>query len=183
MYQKFSHHFINQINWKKGKKEKKNPIIRASWCPLTRTQKLIVAGVEVKLRKSQPPKVPVWDLPDVPRGYLPPHLHLRRTRVVRKKEASTRISVNLILQFFFLFFWLIIWLIKRFFNLVFLFCFLDWFFMGFEEENVRSFAAMGVDNNLGLDEFRKNFRVVLVRLWLAMMFPLATLFEEFSLLR
>ncbi|KAL3503643.1 hypothetical protein ACH5RR_038092 [Cinchona calisaya] len=39
--------------------------------------------------KNLTPKIPVWDLPDIPKGYLPPHLQLQRTRVICNKEAPT----------------------------------------------------------------------------------------------
>ncbi|KAL3508348.1 hypothetical protein ACH5RR_027749 [Cinchona calisaya] len=71
------------------------------------------------------PKIPVWELPDVPKGNLSPHLQLQRTRVVCNKEAPTN------------------------------------------TENVQysgAYAAMGVDNSLGLGEFRKRFRVEVIRL-------------------
>ncbi|KAL7249050.1 hypothetical protein ACSBR1_011252 [Camellia fascicularis] len=35
------------------------------------------------------PKVPIWDLPDVPKGELPPHLELQRTRVLCNPDAPT----------------------------------------------------------------------------------------------
>lgn len=75
--------------------------------------------------KEQTPKIPVWDLPDVPKGSLPSHLQLQRTRVVCNKEAPTH------------------------------------------TENIQysgAYAAMGVDNSLRLDDFRKNSRVEVVRL-------------------
>lgn len=68
-------------------------------------------------------KVPVWDLPDVPSGQLPPHLELQRTRVFCNKDAPTQTEKFL--------------------------------YSGV-------YAAMGVDNSLRLDEFRKNFRVEVV---------------------
>ncbi|GFZ07356.1 RNA polymerase I subunit 43 [Actinidia rufa] len=34
-------------------------------------------------------KVPIWDLPDVPKGELPPHLELQRTRVLCNSDAPT----------------------------------------------------------------------------------------------
>ncbi|PIN09740.1 RNA polymerase I and III, subunit RPA40/RPC40 [Handroanthus impetiginosus] len=34
-------------------------------------------------------KIPVWDLPDVPKGKLPPHLELQRTRVLCTFDAPT----------------------------------------------------------------------------------------------
>lgn len=34
-------------------------------------------------------KVPIWELPDVPKGELPPHLHLQRTRVFCNSDAPT----------------------------------------------------------------------------------------------
>ncbi|KAK3021552.1 hypothetical protein RJ639_046500, partial [Escallonia herrerae] len=34
-------------------------------------------------------KVPIWDLPDVPTGELPPHIQLQRTRVFCKSDAPT----------------------------------------------------------------------------------------------
>ncbi|XP_027063281.1 uncharacterized protein [Coffea arabica] len=75
--------------------------------------------------KERTPKIPVWDLPDVPKGNLPSHLQLQRTRVVCNKEAPTH------------------------------------------TENIQysgAYAAMGVDNSLRLDDFRKNLRVEVVRL-------------------
>lgn len=35
------------------------------------------------------PKIPVWDLPDVPSGTLPPHIQLQRTRVLCTSDAPT----------------------------------------------------------------------------------------------
>ncbi|XAR56809.1 DNA-directed RNA polymerase [Bertholletia excelsa] len=34
-------------------------------------------------------KVPIWDLPDVPKGQLPPHVELQRTRVFCNSDAPT----------------------------------------------------------------------------------------------
>ncbi|KAA8534674.1 hypothetical protein F0562_032191 [Nyssa sinensis] len=34
-------------------------------------------------------KVSIWDLPDVPKGQLPPHLELQRTRVICNSDAPT----------------------------------------------------------------------------------------------
>lgn len=70
-------------------------------------------------------KVPIWDLPDLPKGELPPHLELHRTRVSCNSDAPTH------------------------------------------TESVKysgSYASMGVDNSLRLDQFRKNFRVEVIKL-------------------
>ncbi|CAH9063980.1 unnamed protein product [Cuscuta epithymum] len=70
-------------------------------------------------------KVPVWDLPDVPQGQLPPHIELQRTRVLCTYLAPTN------------------------------------------TEKIKyggAFASVGVDNSLRSDQFRKNFRVEIIRL-------------------
>ncbi|KAL3821143.1 hypothetical protein ACJIZ3_007048 [Penstemon smallii] len=70
-------------------------------------------------------KVPVWDLPDVPKGTLPPHLQLHRTRVICTSDAPTH------------------------------------------TENIRysgAYASMGVDNSLQLEDFRKKFKVEVIKL-------------------
>ncbi|KAL6975176.1 hypothetical protein U1Q18_023970 [Sarracenia purpurea var. burkii] len=71
------------------------------------------------------PKIPIWDLPDVPKGQLPPHLELQRTRVLCNSDAPTH------------------------------------------TENIQysgAYASMGIDNSLRFDQFRKNFRVEVIRL-------------------
>lgn len=69
-------------------------------------------------------KIPVWDLPDVPKGQLPHHLEQQRTRVFCNSDAPTH------------------------------------------TENIHysgAYSSMGVDNSLRLDQFRKNFRVEVIR--------------------
>lgn len=44
-------------------------------------------------------KVPVWDLPDVPSGQLPPHLELQRTRVFCTKDAPTQVCITIFILF------------------------------------------------------------------------------------
>ncbi|KAH6786287.1 RNA polymerase I subunit 43 [Perilla frutescens var. hirtella] len=76
-------------------------------------------------REQKTPKIPVWDLPDVPKGELPQHIQLQRTRVHCTFDAPTH------------------------------------------TENVQysgAYAAMGVDNSLRLGEFRKNFKVEVIKL-------------------
>ncbi|KAI5674668.1 hypothetical protein M9H77_15032 [Catharanthus roseus] len=73
--------------------------------------------------ESATPKIPVWELPDVPSGQLPPHLDLQRTRVLCNKIAPTQTE---------------------------------------KFQYSGAYAALGVDNSLRLDEFRKNFRVEFV---------------------
>ncbi|KAK6149425.1 hypothetical protein DH2020_016950 [Rehmannia glutinosa] len=41
------------------------------------------------MKEQKTTKVPVWDLPDVPKGKLPPHLQLQRTRVLCTFDAPT----------------------------------------------------------------------------------------------
>ncbi|KAL0353494.1 UNVERIFIED_CONTAM: DNA-directed RNA polymerases I and III subunit rpac1 [Sesamum angustifolium] len=41
------------------------------------------------MKQEKTPKIPVWDLPDVPKGRLPPHLELQRTRVLCTFDAPT----------------------------------------------------------------------------------------------
>ncbi|KAG8386006.1 hypothetical protein BUALT_Bualt03G0104100 [Buddleja alternifolia] len=41
------------------------------------------------IREPKTPKIPVWDLPDVPKGKLPPHIQLQRTRVFCTSDAPT----------------------------------------------------------------------------------------------
>ncbi|KAL8462188.1 hypothetical protein ACS0TY_033307 [Phlomoides rotata] len=40
-------------------------------------------------QEPKTPKIPVWDLPDVPKGELPPHIQLQRTRVLCTLDAPT----------------------------------------------------------------------------------------------
>ncbi|KAK9059227.1 hypothetical protein SSX86_021846 [Deinandra increscens subsp. villosa] len=72
------------------------------------------------------PKVPLWDLPELPQNHhLPPHLQLQKTRVFCNNDAPTH------------------------------------------TENITysgAYAALGVDNSLRLDEFRKNFKVKVIKL-------------------
>lgn len=39
-------------------------------------------------------KIPVWDLPDVPKGQLPHHLEQQRTRVFCNSDAPTHVSLS-----------------------------------------------------------------------------------------
>ncbi|CAA3015489.1 DNA-directed RNA polymerases I and III subunit rpac1 [Olea europaea subsp. europaea] len=41
------------------------------------------------MEEQKTPKISVWDLPDVPKGKLPPHLELQRTRVLCTSDAPT----------------------------------------------------------------------------------------------
>ncbi|KZV36216.1 hypothetical protein F511_14234 [Dorcoceras hygrometricum] len=41
------------------------------------------------MEEQRTPKIPVWDLPDLPTGKLPPHLELQRTRVLCTFDAPT----------------------------------------------------------------------------------------------
>ncbi|KVI10422.1 DNA-directed RNA polymerase, dimerization [Cynara cardunculus var. scolymus] len=71
------------------------------------------------------PKIPLWDLPELPKNQLPPHLYLQKTRVFCNNDAPTH------------------------------------------TENIHysgAYAALGVDNSLRLDEFRKNFKVKVIKL-------------------
>lgn len=51
-------------------------------------------------------KIPVWDLPDVPKGELPPHIQLQRTRVLCTFDAPTHVNsllfISSLVNFFFL---------------------------------------------------------------------------------
>ncbi|KAL3851118.1 hypothetical protein ACJIZ3_013000 [Penstemon smallii] len=40
-----------------------------------------------KSETTKAEKIPVWDLPDVPKGRLPPHIQLQRTRVICTSDA------------------------------------------------------------------------------------------------
>ncbi|XP_073047932.1 uncharacterized protein [Primulina eburnea] len=42
------------------------------------------------MEEQRTPKIPVWDLPDVPMGKLPPHLEFQRTRVLCTFDAPTQ---------------------------------------------------------------------------------------------
>ncbi|GKE30889.1 hypothetical protein Tco_1446273, partial [Tanacetum coccineum] len=35
------------------------------------------------------PKVPLWDLPELPKNHLPDHLHQQKTRVFCNNDAPT----------------------------------------------------------------------------------------------
>ncbi|GFP95022.1 DNA-directed RNA polymerases i and iii subunit rpac1 [Phtheirospermum japonicum] len=39
------------------------------------------------MKEQKTAKVPVWDLPDVPKGFLPPHLQLQKSRVLCTPDA------------------------------------------------------------------------------------------------
>ncbi|CAA2972185.1 DNA-directed RNA polymerases I and III subunit rpac1-like isoform X2 [Olea europaea var. sylvestris] len=41
------------------------------------------------MEEQKTPKISVWDLPDVPKGKLPPHLEIQRTRVLCTSDAPT----------------------------------------------------------------------------------------------
>ncbi|CAI9772788.1 unnamed protein product [Fraxinus pennsylvanica] len=41
------------------------------------------------MEEQKTPKISVWDLPDVPKGKLPPHIELQRTRVLCTSDAPT----------------------------------------------------------------------------------------------
>ncbi|GKA52630.1 DNA-directed RNA polymerases I and III subunit RPAC1 isoform X1 [Tanacetum coccineum] len=71
------------------------------------------------------PKVPLWDLPELPKNHLPDHLHQQKTRVFCNNDAPTHTE-----------------------NIV---------FSG-------AYAAMGVDNSVRLNEFRKNFKVDIIKM-------------------
>ena len=73
------------------------------WTP--KHKRLLPSLNMVSGKKSQ--KIPVWDLPDVPKGELPPHIQLQRTRVSCTFDAPTHVftyspvsSLIFILNFF-----------------------------------------------------------------------------------
>ncbi|XP_023759557.1 uncharacterized protein LOC111907974 [Lactuca sativa] len=71
------------------------------------------------------PKIPLWDLPELPKNELPLHLQLQKTRVFCNNDAPTH------------------------------------------TENIHysgAYASMGIDNSLRLDEFKKNFKVKVIKL-------------------
>ncbi|XP_051145215.1 uncharacterized protein LOC127261083 [Andrographis paniculata] len=70
-------------------------------------------------------KIPVWELPDVPKGKLPPHIELQRTRVTCNPEAPIHTD---------------------------------------NDQYWGTYASMGVDNSLRLEEFRENFKVEVISL-------------------
>lgn len=111
-------------------------------------------------QERRTPLVSVWDLPDVVAGNLPPHLQLQRTRVVCNKEAPTHVCARKICSF--------AWIKYEAFWVFFVLrCSWLFFFSGFWRQNVQysgAYAALGVDNSLGLHEFRNNFRVEVIRL-------------------
>ncbi|KAK9059220.1 hypothetical protein SSX86_021839 [Deinandra increscens subsp. villosa] len=83
------------------------------------------SNVHHKSATNEMPKVPLWDLPELPQNHLPPHLQLQKTRVFCNNDAPTH------------------------------------------TENITysgAYAALGVDNSLRLDEFRKNFKVKVIKL-------------------
>ncbi|XP_022879176.1 DNA-directed RNA polymerases I and III subunit RPAC1-like isoform X6 [Olea europaea var. sylvestris] len=43
------------------------------------------------MEEQKTPKISVWDLPDVPKGKLPPHLEIQRTRVLCTSDAPTHL--------------------------------------------------------------------------------------------
>nr|GEU79244.1 DNA-directed RNA polymerases I and III subunit RPAC1 isoform X1 [Tanacetum cinerariifolium] len=71
------------------------------------------------------PKVPLWDLPELPKNQLPDHLQQQKTRVFCNNDAPTHTD-----------------------NIV---------FSG-------AYAAMGVGNSVRLNEFRKNFKVDIIKM-------------------
>lgn len=108
-------------------------------------------------QESKTPKIPVWDLPDVPKGELPPHVELQRTRVHCTLDAPTHVFILLPLLISYY-----VSLIAQF-NVIFLLLVVG----KLKTESIRysgAYAAMGVDNSLRLEEFRNKFKVEVIKL-------------------
>lgn len=108
------------------------------------------------MEEEKTPKISVWDLPDVPKGKLPAHLELQRTRVICTPDAATNVLTQDPIFNLFSTLGLNVCMIIYYY-----------YFLELKTENIRysgAYASMGVDNSLRLGHFRDNFRVEVVRL-------------------
>lgn len=128
-----------------------------------RTRLSLSLSLSLKHKYPIMPRISALDMPDVPKGQLPPHLELQRTRVFCASDAPTHVFIflNLIELF----------LAVRFSVLFGYFVsnciFLDFFSWCLKTERIQSsgaYVSMGVDNSLRLDQFCNNFKVEVVRL-------------------
>ncbi|RRT65113.1 hypothetical protein B296_00028267 [Ensete ventricosum] len=133
-------------------------------------------------------KVSALDMPDVPMGQLPEHLHLQRTRVVCKADAPVHVSATVItsitpsvdlhfsmannrefycFSFKFRFYFPVHFVIITYFVESLIYVAAGNLYLHLKTEGIQysgAYASIGVDNSVGVDSFCKNFKVKVVRL-------------------